>query len=267
MLILPIALSAAVLTAFVDPALAESGAARPDLIAKLATDLVGLFVVATLVETALNTVFNWRVYREFLDGRAVKTLVMIAVGLAVVLGFAYDIVDKIVSIASGNPRASSALSQFLSALVIAGGSATVYQLFRALGLRPPVDPDPQTAQPPENKAWVSVRIVRKRAIGDVRVHIEAAASPSDEAKAKPPLAGIVREPLPLAMRLRAIFLPDPTRFPSYGGRTFIADETVYRIVAAGVKSDEEAGKNVPFYEVIYEGRIASRALLDFVCVI
>lgn len=267
MSILPIALAASVLALAADPALANAGGKPDDLIIRLATDLVGLFVVATLVETALNTIFNWRVYREFLNGRAVKTLVMIVVGLAVVKGFDYDIVDKIVSVASDNPRASGGLSQLLSALVIAGGSATVYQLFKALGLRPPVDPDEKKAQPPENKAWVSVRIIRKKAVGDVQLHIEAATNPSEEAKSKPPLAGIVRAPSSLATRLRLLFLADPTRFPSYGGRTFTADDTVYRIVATGLASVGDGEPPAEFRETIYEGRLASRALLDFVYVI
>lgn len=61
----------------------------------LLPSLVGVFVVATLMESALTTLFQWRLYLEFFNGRAVKTLIMIAVGYAVVSQFSYDIFDNV----------------------------------------------------------------------------------------------------------------------------------------------------------------------------
>lgn len=49
---------------------AEPGAAAglgEVLTTKLTTQLIGLFVVAIILELALTTVFNWRVYRDFAD--------------------------------------------------------------------------------------------------------------------------------------------------------------------------------------------------------
>lgn len=234
---------------------------------ELAAAISGLFVVATVMEAALATLFNWRLYREFFNGRAVKTLVMIGFGYAIVRTFEYDIFSKIIDLVHAKGDADPRLSQFLSALVLAGGSAAVFELFKALGLRPPVESAEAKPQPAQDKAWVSVRIIRRRAIGDVWIHFE-------EVPSTPGAAGdeIVPDPYPLATvirrksfleRLRGVFFADPMRFPSYGGRT-VDTSKVYRIVATGWQRGENPGDpDRKLAETIYCGRFAGRAIVDF----
>lgn len=231
--------------------------------AELAKQLAGLFVVATVLESALTTLFNWRVYREFFNGRAFKTLIMVAAGYAVVELFRYDVVSTIISNAGGMGSEAPALSKFLSALVLAGGSAAVNQLFRALGLRPPVEEDEPRKLPPEKKAWVSVRIIRDKAVGDVRIGWDVIANPSDAQKTIPATAGIVAQHRGFWGRLWRLFFADPTRFPSYGGRTVDTDGKIYRIVATARLQDSET----PREHEIYVGPFADRAIVDFVKVI
>src|SRR6188768_4014024 len=50
-----------------------------------------LAVIALVIESALATIFQWRVYRMVFNNRSTKTLVMIAVALIVVMAFGYDI--------------------------------------------------------------------------------------------------------------------------------------------------------------------------------
>jgi len=275
MTILPILhvllLTIAILSGF---AVAEAALAQPVggiwpevLTSKLITELIGLFVVATILESALATVFNWRLYREFFNGRAVKTLVMIGFSFAVVKLFNYDVVHRIIGYAGGTGERGF-LSEALSALVLAGGSAAVYQLFRALGLRAPVEPDPERLQPPQDKAWASVRIIRRDAVGEVLIHFDPVANPDADVKARPAIAGVVGDGKSFGQRLRALFIADRMRLPSYGGRTVNADDTVYRIVASGKRrSAENNGQIVSFSEDIYIGRFAGRAIVDFVCTI
>jgi hypothetical protein len=243
-------------------ALAQGALPLPET-TKLVTEIFGLFVVATVMESALATLFNWRLYREFFSGRAVKTLVMIGFGYAVVTAFNYDVFARIVGFAGGNGAAQPTLSQILSALVLAGGSATVYQLFRALGLRAPVEPEDVKLQPAENKAWVSVRISRSKAIGDVQIHVDEVRNPTPAEENAPALAGVVNKSGFLE-RLRSVFFADQMRWPRYGGRTVDANK-VYRIVATGRrKSDNpDEASVVDFSEEIYAGRFAGRAVVDF----
>ncbi|MGJ7518043.1 hypothetical protein ACSFE6_27355 [Pseudomonas baetica] len=227
--------------------------------------LVGVFVVATLMESALSTLFQWRLYLEFFNGRAFKTLVMIVFGYAVVLQFDYDIFNKIIILAGGvsNP---GYLSLFLSACVLAGGSAAIYQLFKTLGLRPPAEPLQEKPAPAAGKAWVSVRIVRVKAVGEVRIHIDEIADPAQVigSPPQPPIAGVVGGQSNVWQRFRGVFLADAMRLPAYGGRTLETGK-IYRIVATGKTRQENPNDPLlPFLSEIYVGKFAERAIVDFV---
>ncbi|MBY2937938.1 hypothetical protein [Rhizobium leguminosarum] len=229
---------------------------------ELLTQLLGLFVTATVLESALTTIFQWRLYREFLNGRAVKTLVMIVVSYAVVRSFEYDVFAKIMGYAGGI-GASSRTSRILSALVLAGGSAAIYQMLVTLGFRSPVTPPQSEPKPPENLAWVSIKVVRKTAIGGIRIHVDEVAAPAAELAASPALSGEIGDRT-FGDRLRGLFFADSMRFPNYGGQTVNANQ-VYRISASGKRAADTPGDPlVDFDQEIFVGRFASRAIIDFV---
>jgi hypothetical protein len=235
------------------------------LTGELTKQLIGLFVVATLLESALTTLFAWRVYRELFNGRAVKTLVMVGMGYAIVRTFHYDVMASIITGAGGKGDEGQGLSRLLSALVLAGGSAAVNQLFTALGLRPPVSPETSPSQriPASKQAWVSVRIIRDKAMGEVEIGWSVVQNPSDEQKNAPAIAGVVGQTRGFRARLGELFFADPLRWPSYGGHTVNADETVYRIVAIARLRDEAA----PVTRDIHVDRFADRAIVDFVTIL
>lgn len=234
----------------------------PDAVTRLAGELVGLFVVATVMETALTSIFNWRLYQEFFNGRAVKTLVMFGFGWAVVTTFDYDVFHRILA-SLGTKGAEGALSTTLSALVLSGGSTTIHQLFKALGLRPPVEPTAATAKPPADKAWISVRVIRDRAVGDVSILVDAVKDPTPENLAKTPLAGIVRQ-RGFGERLRSVFLTDALRWPPSGGHA-VAIDKVYRVaVRATLRNEGEGPATILVERELHVGRLAGGAVLDFV---
>lgn len=218
------------------------------------------------MESALALLFQWRLYREFFNGRAVKTVVMVAVGYAVVAQFNYDIFERIVRLAGGvggDPR----LSQFLSACVLAGGSAAVFELFKGLGLRPPVDPEQDKPKPPSDRAWVSVKVIRKDAVGDIKIHI-VKVDPSDLALQPPQpteLAGIVSDKKTVIERFKSVFLADPLRLPAYGGLT-VETEKVYRVYAEAIPGSDQTAVPTAVVREIYLGRFAGRAIIDLVCI-
>lgn len=233
------------------------------VVEKLVPELAGLFVVATVMESALTTLFTWRLYREFFNGRAVKTVVMFAFGLAVVQVFDYDIFHRII-IASGGTGDPGTISAILSALVLAGGSAAVNELFKRLGLRSPLPAPEDTPKPGQGKAWVSVRIVpAKTIVGDLGIHIDALAAPTEDEKAIPPLAGVLAKRT-IVERFKSVFSTDPLRFPPSGGRTVDAGATVYRIVVTGRRKSGDGGILESFAEEIHLGRFAERAIIDLV---
>lgn len=233
------------------------------LFGKLLIELTGLFVVATVIESALALLFQWRLYREFFNGRAVKTVVMVAVGYAVVLQFNYDVFQRIMLLITGS-GGDKLLSTFLSACILAGGSAAVFELFKALGLRPPVDPAQEKPKPPSDRAWVSVKLIRKEAVGDIKIHI-VKINPADAVLDTLPseLAGVVAEKKGILSRLKNVFLADPLRLPSYGGLTVEAG-TVYRIFAEAIPNTDQTALPAPVIRDIYRGRFAGRAIVDLV---
>lgn len=98
--------------------------------------LTALFVLAILIESALSVIFNWRLYLKFFSNRGMKTLIMIGVAALVVWTFNIDILEKMLA-SYGVPVSSESffLSNLLTALILAGGSAGVYKILVALGYR------------------------------------------------------------------------------------------------------------------------------------
>ena len=251
---------AAVVTAA--PAFAEGTDTKLD-IGKLAVELGALAVIVLVVESALATIFQWRLYRMLFNNRAVKTVVMVAVGLIVVLCFNYDIFGRLmVELSPGTAPdpSAKAVSVVLSALIIAGGSAGVNTLLQRLGIRNPVQAEPAAPALNETQAWLSVRVNRKNAVGPVQIAVrELADDPQASA-----LAGTVRE-RGFWETVKEAFTADAMRFPNYGGRTVTVGKT-YEIVAMArrpLAPVNGAPQDEAFSIPVYKGSFASRAIVDF----
>jgi hypothetical protein len=165
---------------------------------------------------------------------------------------------------AGGEGGDPLLSKFLSACVLAGGSAAVFELFKGLGLRPPVDPEQDKPKPPSDRAWVSVKVIRKDAVGDIKIHI-VRVDPSDAAL-KPPteLAGIISDKKSVFERFKSVFMADPLRLPAYGGLTVETDK-VYRVYAEAILGSDQTAVPTGVVREIYLGRFAGRAIIDLVC--
>jgi hypothetical protein len=147
--------------------------------------LTMLFVVALLLESAFSTIFNWRVFLTYFSTRGVKTIIMIVISFIVVYVFNFDAIASLIAafklpeqlpagmtkdatLAKLVAEETGAVSKFITSLILAGGSAGIYNLMVALGFRSPreaeVDP-----KPPVGQAWVAVRVKRVNAVGPVNV--------------------------------------------------------------------------------------------------
>jgi len=218
-------------------------------------ELFALFVVVTLMESALSTLFQWRAYRMLFNGRAWKTPIMFVAGLGLVWVAHYDpfgrLLDaaKIVKLAGSKPQP---LNSMISALILAGGSAGVNSLFRAFGIRNNLTQE-APARPDNDKAWVSVLVRSKTFAGPFQVLVERA----DGVTTAPPVAGTVRRESALAKEA-ILFFASPLRFPNYGGWEVDAEKP-YRISIRYEASKRETRSNV-----IFEGAFAPRAMVDLV---
>lgn len=229
--------AAAILVPVVALAQAPAPATPPGdsaLYAKSAQELFKLLVMSILIDQALAAIFNWKLYRELFDGRGLKTVVMFAVSYLAVSVFGVDVVHKIMN-EYGTSPSSDIFSKTLTALILSGGSGGVNALMQRFGIRPTFAAA-STPAPKTGKAWVSVSIKRKKAVGGVKVML----GPVDPSPANKPvaLAGFVAE-RPFSERLAGVFLKNQTRFPQSGGHE-VDITKVYSLKVEGIDANGAA---------------------------
>jgi hypothetical protein len=211
--------------------------------------LTKLFVLAVLVESALSLIFNWRVFLEFFNKRAIKTVVMFVVSLIVVKTFDIDIVAELMKVYDPNSNPGDVMSATLTALILAGGSSGVNNLFIALGFRSRIRE--QTPQPPRTEAWIAILVHRNSVItGEVLVQIsedKGTLVAQHEA-----IAGSVNS----RKSLRNLFFPNRNRFPTSGGYKLESGK-VYKISVTG---KDESGTEYTGLGETYS--FAPRAIVD-----
>lgn len=200
--------------------------------------LVILFVLAILIESALAVIFNWRLFLQLFYGRGVKTLVMIVVSALVVWAFHVDVIDTMMAEYGIKPEdgGQGAVAFWLTALILAGGSAGVYRILVALGYRQPKRPEEVVEKPAKGKAWIAVRTERKAAVGPIAVRIKEIGEATDTSPL--PLAGMIGNG-GFWRRVAAVFILDRTRFPPAGGYD-VRPGMEYRLEITGKTANGEA---------------------------
>jgi hypothetical protein len=185
-----------------------NAAEGPQVLPESGQAIVKLFVLAALLESALALLFNWRPFVATLDGRAVKPLISFGVSLGVVLTFGLDDVEVLLEAYGSDPITGTGerVSQFIEAMIIAGGSSGVNTLLRNLGFRT-IPTEAAPAKPPPTEAWISVALHRVRAVGPVQV----VASPTG-------VLGTIHGSMGRRGFL-GFFLRDKGRLPQSGGKS------------------------------------------------
>lgn len=224
--------------------------------------LTMLFVVALLLESAFATIFNWRVFLAYFSSRGIKTLIMIIASVIVVATFKIDTVASLVAIYKTEgkdylplaEKISGPFSMFITALILAGGSAGVNRLMVALGLRDKSSAADTPPTPPPSKAWIAVNVRRVKAVGPIQVKVRDLGPSSGVPNAPAPIAGTVGGQRP---SLADILFRNPNRFPANGGYTLLPGN-VYVITAEGL---DAAGQ--PVSDLGGQYVFAPGAIVDF----
>lgn len=193
---------------------ALNAADDPNVIGRAGRILFAMLVVAVVLESAFAVIFNWRVFLEFFDGRGVRTLLMFLGAYLIVATFRQDYVGQLFAVYSGGEgRDSGAATQLLTALVLAGGSASVNSLMVSLNLRQNRSAEEVVEKPPKTKAWIAVGVRLKDAVNVVEI-VRNEKSSGDTSREE--LVGVVR-PTGFWERLSKYFWRDVRRFPMNGG--------------------------------------------------
>jgi len=172
--------------------------------------LFKLFIVAAVLEQALALLFNWKLFREYLDERATKPLVAFTVAAFLVWWFGLNLLSDLLrryASSETSAPADGVVSGVLTALILAGGSSAVNNLLTTLSLRPVREP-PAAPRPVATAAWVAVKVSRVDAVGTVTV---MAADALGVQHALGTVDGAQR------FRIASFFLRDAGRFPPSGG--------------------------------------------------
>ncbi len=115
-------------------------------------------VLSVVFEVALTPIFNWRMFMAHFEGKGYKTPITVVLAFIVFWGYGLDIISELLT-ALGKPTGKSVGGQILTALLIAGGSSGVFQIFTKLKIRM----DPQERQQKTEQA--RQRIVSRKVIG------------------------------------------------------------------------------------------------------
>lgn len=232
--------------------------------------LTVLFVMAVVLESAFAVIFNWRIFLAYFSTKGVKTIVMVVVSLILVYAFNLDVVASLITAyklpaGSGAPLDSSAfatevakvsgtVSKITTALVLAGGSAGVHNLMNALGFRSNREAEIEPV-PPQDEAWVAVKVKRVNAVGRVQVVISKVDAMPQGEVAPPAIAGSIGFSRP---RVSDLLLRNIDRFPQNGGYVVKPNEP-YRILVEG--QDKNGSTLTRLGDRYYV--FAPRAIVDF----
>ncbi len=246
--------------------MAQSAASNPialtdEIYAKSLSALTILLVTAVLLESAFATIFNWRVFLTYFSLRGVKTIIMVVISLLVVKLFNLDVLASLIAAyktpvgaVESVPVVSGAVSQFVTALVLAGGSNGVYNLLSALGYRSNREEE-VAPKPRDDEAWVAIRAKRENAVGEIQVSIQPAGPLAAGTTVPPAIAGTIGFKRPGLLEL---LLRNVNRFPQNGGYV-VKPNVPYMIVVEG--KDASGASIRRMEEKLYV--LSPRAVVDF----
>ena len=121
------------------------------MLGKVSEVLLIFLVLSVVFESALTPLFNWRVFRERFNGKGLKTPIVVILAFVVFWGYDLDIINDILVavdyLTETDPRGYTLGGQALTALLIAGGSSGILNIYTRLGIRTPTG---STEKKPEN---------------------------------------------------------------------------------------------------------------------
>jgi hypothetical protein len=236
----------------------------PDALQKAFVTLMGAFILALLLESAFELLFNWRLFQELFAGRAWRTPVMFAVSLLLVRQFNLDLLSAVFAAYHGDarPPQTSWLTSCLSAMIISGGSVGVNRLLVTLGFRSAL-PKAEALVPKlnQNEAYVSIEVRAAGPQGRYRIDMLEV----DPAPAQAPTLAVVT--IPKRVRLRDIFFPSHARVPRTGGKRVTALTKAYRITVTDLETQlvyDANGNKLGASAAATDYRFAPQAIIDFI---
>lgn len=238
---------------------------KAEIISKSFTALMILFVLAVLLENAMEILFNWRVFLTYFSLRGVRTPIMIVFAWIVISLFDIDIVEALMNAYSiDKSDKSSWATSLITALIIAGGSSGVNNVMHALGFRSDKRVKEIEAQPKKSQAWIAFRQKNESPCRPIPVRIQQLALSEEEEKTfkkEKELVAIAGSINQFRPTLKELLIRNRDRFPPNGGYE-VTPGKVYQISVEG----QDAKGNIWIDKSINKQKyyvFSNRAIVDF----
>lgn len=184
--------------------------------------LVAALVLAVLLESAFELLFNWRLFQEFFVGKAWRTPIMFGIALLVLDHFGFDPLAQVFNAYRGGvPQGKDNwLTASISAMILAGGSVGINRIMTSLGFRSPLPKiEQERTRLSDSEAYLSVTVHSDSNSDRFTVNVsEMPAVPGT-----PQVLGIIGSKS--GGRLRALFFPTSLRVPRSGGIRVAVEKT------------------------------------------
>lgn len=230
--------------------------------------LIVAFVLAVLLESAFELLFNWRLFQEFFVGKAWRTPIMFGVSLLLIRSFNFDLMATLFDAYSGVTKARTAgagslLTESVTAMILSGGSVGINRILVNLKFRDPVPKiEAERASFSGKQAYISVLIAGARP----GKQYEVVLTELPDNPAIPMTLGVLRPRGP--GRIKDIMFPSSLRLPRSGGR-MVSTEMNYRLAVKELGTEtcyDMSGAPLALANMP-EMRFAPGAIVDFVVII
>lgn len=108
-------------------------------IGELVPVLMFFFVLSVLFEVALTTIFNWRIFLKYFEGKGIKTIITTSLAFLLCQTYDLDIFSTVLSIFGYTEDKVTFIGKIITALLIAGGSDGIFRIFVKLNIRNPAE--------------------------------------------------------------------------------------------------------------------------------
>jgi len=146
-------------------AVSKPGGDGNDSMNRVGRVVLVFLVLSVVFEVALTPIFNWRVFMARFDGKGYKTPITVVLAFVVFWGYGLDIIRDLLVALNYQPEGAdpSVGGQILTALLIAGGSSGVFQIFTKLKIR--MEPDARRTKADEARHALEQRKSAAKASG------------------------------------------------------------------------------------------------------
>lgn len=123
------------------PAFAQQATGKPAPPPDVTSVITVFLVLSVVFEVALTPIFNWRIFLTYFEGKGLKTPITVIAAMLVFWKYDLDIIRDLLVVLNKPDPGITLGGQFITALLISGGSDGIFRIFTVLKIRNPEERD------------------------------------------------------------------------------------------------------------------------------